>query len=117
MTDILDADRRPRGRKGVSWRPAWRFKGATIDHLAEVLADAPGPVVHACCGPSRIPREDVRVDLEHPSADLIVDVCELDAHVKGVGTVFMDPPYGWDLPTRQRAASAAWRCLRGGAGS
>lgn len=112
--DFMVSDRRPRGKKGVSWRPSWSFKGPTVEHLTPILADAPGPVVHACCGPSYLPREDVRVDLEHPSADVLADVCDLDTVLEEAGTVFMDPPYGWHLPTRQRAASAAWRLLAPG---
>jgi hypothetical protein len=107
-------DKRPKGKRGISWRPSWTFKGPTQEFLTERLADCPRPLVHVCCGPSRIPYEDKRVDLEHPSADLNIDACDLDKHFQGVGTVFMDPPYAWDLGTRQKAVAAAFRSLRKG---
>lgn len=113
--EILTADTRPTGKKGISWRPSWSFKGPTVDELEPWLADLPGPVVHVCCGPSYIPHETLRVDLEHPSAQLMIDATDLDKHVERASAVFMDPPYAWDLPTRMKAACAAWRCLdRGG---
>lgn len=110
---LVMADKRPKGKRGVSWRPAWGFKGPTTERLAQILADhAPeGPVVHVCCGPSTIPTETLRVDLEHPSADLNIDAADLDKHVQGAAVVFMDPPYAWPLPMRQLAACAGFRSL------
>lgn len=111
---IVMQDKRPTGKRGVQWRPAWTFKGPTQDFLTEVLKDCPRPLIHVCCGPSHIPYEDTRVDLEHPTADLNIDARDLDKHIQGAGTVFMDPPYAWDLGTRQRAIAAAFRAIRKG---
>lgn len=112
---LLESDNRPRGKKGVSWRPAWGFKGPTVDKIGQILESAPeGAIVHACCGPSHIPGETIRVDLEHPSADLLIDIGDLDKHVQDAAVVFMDPPYAWTLPMRQKAASAGFRALKTG---
>lgn len=112
-------DRRARAKKSqCEFREGWQFKGDAIERIDAMMGNAPGPVLHVCCGAARLKREDLRVDLYHPSADRAWDVRELDKKCaeEGIrpGVIVMDPPYGkgmWDLAYRQRVSNACMRAL------
>lgn len=112
--DLELRDERPIGRRGTRFRRAWTFKGDAIERILPFIEGAPGAVVHACCGASVVPGETLRVDLHHPSADLAIDVADLDKHVQGASVVIMDPPYAMDVAQKQRMVNACMRALRPG---
>jgi hypothetical protein len=111
------ADRRIRsGRTSKAhafFRPAWKFPAGIQRQVEAVLQDCPGPVLNVCSGASRL--GDVRVDICHPSADVLADGRHLPFAAGSFGTVFMDPPYrmeGNDLVERQAMVSEAGRVVK-----
>lgn len=103
------------------FREGWSFKGKPEPVIDRMIGATPGPIIHGCCGAARLVREDLRVDLYHPSADRKWDLREIDKRCaeEGIrpGTIFIDPPYGkkmWPLPYRQKVVNACMRALRPG---
>lgn len=109
-------DSRPRSRRvnrgsgGIKFRKAWKFKGRTDELLREMLATAPRPIVHVCCGSSSI--GDVLVDIDHENADVRADACNLP--FRDVGTVLMDPPYQMPIHIRARFVAGCIEAIRPG---
>jgi hypothetical protein len=119
---LAAADRRARAATSqCEFRAGWSFKGNATATIDKMIADTEGPILHVCCGAAILPREDLRVDLYHPSADRAWDARFIDVECakEGIrpGVIVIDPPYGkkmWPLPYRQRVVNACMRALRGG---
>lgn len=118
MSEMALTDYRSKGKKAEGgFRLAWSFKSDAAERIKEILEAESvwEPVVHGFCGASApIAKPEIRVDLHHPSADLKVDFADLDKHVQGAPVVFMDPPYGGNVATKQRLLAAGLRALRPG---
>lgn len=116
---LAASDRRAQAAKSeCEFRDGWEFKGDAVERIDEMMAGTPGPVIHVCCGAGYLKREDLRVDLYHPSADRAWDAQQLDKRLaeEGIvaGVIVMDPPFGkkmWDLAKRQRVVNACMRSL------
>lgn len=95
----LQDDRPATRARTIHYRPAWGFKGSqTKSLIRKELADAPHPQAHVCSGPSNI--GELRVDLEHPAANIRADAFHLP--FRNLGTILIDPPWQIDLPARAR---------------
>lgn len=111
MSDNRPTSRRVnRGSGGIKFRKAWKFKGRTAELLREILATAPRPIVHVCCGSSSL--GDVLVDIDHANADVKGDARQLP--FRDVGTVLMDPPYQMPLDERARFVAGCLATIRPG---
>lgn len=112
MVDSRPVGRAARGSGGIEFRVSWGFKGGTKEAVLEFLADCPRPLLHVCCGASRLGIEDVRVDLMHPSADVHADARRLP--FKDVGTIFADPPWVITPAARGQIVEGLFKALRPG---
>lgn len=115
----LKPDARPRGKRavrgtgGVEWRPSWTFKGdETEDRLRALTESERGPVLHACCGASRV--GDVRLDLGGPAMNLRADATAMPFRDGTFGAVLMDPPYNIPGPLKARLVHECLRVTRPG---
>lgn len=109
---ILQADNHHRSaRTGIEWRPAWIWPDETEDLVADLVEDAPTPVLHVASGSSLV--GDIRLDLHHPAADVHADATQLPLESNSVGTVIADPPFTiQDLMERQAWVSEMGRVAR-----
>lgn len=114
MLGSLQAEdnRRQDGCDGIRWRPAWQWPDEAKDKIEAEMETCPGPVLHLCCGASRL--GDIRVDLTHPSPDIRADARQLPLGDHSVGTVVMDPPFGIkNVYERQKFITEVGRVLEG----
>lgn len=111
-------DRLTTTRSGVRWREGWQWPGETEAFLAGLIKELAGPVLHVCCGSSRL--GDVRVDMFHPGADMRADAFQLPFKSGSFGVVVADPPFphqgqgGWDYAARLAFVQECGRVIRKG---
>jgi hypothetical protein len=87
-----------------SFRAAWVWPDDVADwfraQLTSITAPVARPVVHVCCGASRI--GDIRADLSHEGANMKADALHLPFRDESVRTIVTDPPYPWGPAERMR---------------
>lgn len=71
-----------------------------VRETSDLLDPCPKPIVHLCCGSSRL--GEIRVDREHPGANVRADMFHLPFKDGSVGTLIIDPPF--NIACHQRIA-------------